>query len=397
MKNKIFIIAWWEFIEKAKNKTFLFSTFLMPIVIVLVGLIPSFLGNQNSAAPLAIGILDETGIYLNGFENNMKSFRLEDSQPKYILLNLSRRNKSILKNEIFADSLLKSKTLEGYILIKNKKHKLIVQLINGGNLGHENINDFQNAFNKTRLQLALKKFGITPNIINNIAPQIKISDIEFTSGTNTNGSFIMIFIKFYAVMIILIISILLAGGMFARSLVEERSNGIIEILFSSCKGEQLLSGKILGLSLLGIFQLFIWVIFGLIITKNEVFNPAFFNNLGLQILFFFIGFIFYITIYTAIGIIAKTDHEVQQFSSYLSLLLILPLILSVYVIPHPNSGLSLFLNYFPFTSTPIMILRLNVISLPLYEIILTLFINIISIVIIIKLSSKYFSKIVLNR
>jgi len=185
--------------------------------------------------------------------------------------------------------------------------------------------------------------------------------------------------------------------MFARSLVEERSNGIIEILLSSCKGEQLLSGKILGLSLLGIFQLFIWVIFGLIITKNEVFNPGFFNNLGLQILFFFIGFIFYITIYTAIGIIAKTDHEVQQFSSYLSLLLILPFILSVYVIPHPNSGLSLFLNYFPLTSTPIIILRLNVISLPFYEIILTLFINIISIIIIIKLSSKYFSKIVLNR
>ena len=184
--------------------------------------------------------------------------------------------------------------------------------------------------------------------------------------------------------------IMSSGGMLVRSLLEEKSNRLIEILVSSCTPTQLLTGKILGLSMLNLFQIVIWTVIGIALTGAATISPEIFENIGLDLVYFVLGFIFYTGIFVGLGATATTEQEAQQFNSYISMILILPIVFAISTIQNPNSEIVHILSYFPLTTPSIMLLRLNISPVPLADILTTILILIISIFISIYLSSKIF-------
>ncbi len=181
-----------------------------------------------------------------------------------------------------------------------------------------------------------------------------------------------------------------SGQMLVRSLIEEKSNRLIEILISSCSAEELLTGKILGLSLLGFFQIFIWGVIGFSLAGSAVIPYSAFDHAFILLLYFVMGFIFYSAIFVGVGSIVSTEQEAQQITSYLNLFIILPVVLAVPAIQNPNSLLVKILSYIPFTLPSIMLLRVNTISIPLWEIMFTVTIMLGSIYFVILFSSKVF-------
>jgi len=175
--------------------------------------------------------------------------------------------------------------------------------------------------------------------------------------------------------------ILSSGGMLVRSILEEKSNRLIEILISSCTPMELLTGKIIGLSALGLFQMIVWLLIGFFLVGTNSLPAGVFNHIGLMIIYFILGFIFYTGIFVGIGAIVTTEQESQQVTSYLSIILILPVVFSITAIQNPNSELVKILLYIPFTTPSIMLLRFNITQVPTGEIILTLIILIISIIV----------------
>jgi ABC-2 type transport system permease protein len=109
-----------------------------------------------------------------------------------------------------------------------------------------------------------------------------------------------------------------------------------------------------------------------------------------MIIYFILGFIFYTGIFVGIGAIVTTEQESQQVTSYLSIILVLPVVFSITAIQSPNSEFVKILSYIPLTTPSIMLLRFNVSQVPAGEIILTLIILIISIFISLFLAAKIF-------
>ncbi|MCB0753596.1 MAG: ABC transporter permease, partial [Ignavibacteriae bacterium] len=204
------------------------------------------------------------------------------------------------------------------------------------------------------------------------------------------------FLNSYLFIILLITMILFSGGMFVRSLVLEKSNRIIELILSSCTSRELLFGKVLGLSLFGIFQFLIWIAIGIFLHQTNTLNFSTINNLGYQFLFFVLGYVFYSSIFIGLGSIVSMDHEAQQLTGYLSIFLISPIILAVEIIRAPNSVLSLLLSYFPLTSAPVMLLRLNTTKSSLTEIFSIVLVLLFSLYVVVYLSSKLFRIGILN-
>ena len=109
-----------------------------------------------------------------------------------------------------------------------------------------------------------------------------------------------------------------------------------------------------------------------------------------MLLYFVIGFIFYTTIFVGIGSIVSTEQEAQQITTYISLILILPVVIAVPAIQNPDSMIVKVLSFIPFTIPSIMLLRFKIETVQLIDIILTLSIMIFSIILTLKLSAKIF-------
>jgi ABC-2 type transport system permease protein len=184
--------------------------------------------------------------------------------------------------------------------------------------------------------------------------------------------------------------ILSSGGMLIRSLVEEKSNRLIEILVSSCKPEELLTGKILGLSLLALVQITIWIILGIFLTGIQLIPLSAFDYLLPMLVYFILGFLFYTALFVGIGSVVNTEQEAQQITGYLTLILFLPVIFAVSSIQNPDSWMVNALTYIPFTTPVIMLLKFNIKPVPVHEIFITVSLLVFSIFLVIIITSRIF-------
>jgi len=109
-----------------------------------------------------------------------------------------------------------------------------------------------------------------------------------------------------------------------------------------------------------------------------------------MLIYFVLGFIFYTSIFVGAGSIASTEQEAQQLTSYISLILLFPIILVFSAVQNSDSFMLQLLSYIPFTTPSIMILRLNLQDVSLQEILITTLILIITIYITITAAAKIF-------
>ncbi len=391
---KSFIIAKWEFIERVKRKSFLLSLIIMPLVILGFTLIPQFLTHKGDDFPLPLGVVDLTKKYHNNFIDEIVKNQLPNGQPAFFVFNLASFSRNKSEMLAYGDKQVLNNTIIGYVIIE-EKNGIDLTFRTNDLFSVEKINLIENSFIKALLKVDSKIFGYEETDINFISskiPTLKKSYIEADSEEELFKSFL----NSYLLIILLITMVLFSGGMFVRSLILEKSNRIIELILSSCTSKELLLGKVLGLSFFGIFQFSIWIIIGLLLHSTNTLNFRQINNLEFQLLFFVLGYIFYSAIFIGLGSIVTVDHEAQQLTGYLSIFLILPIILAVEIIRAPNSLFSILLSYFPLTSSPVMLLRLNTTTPGIQEILSVISIILFSLYLVIFVSSKLFRIGILN-
>jgi ABC-2 type transport system permease protein len=384
-----------EFVAKVRNKSFIVMTFLSPLLFVCIA---GFVGYLSSikADTKRIAIHDESGLFVKEFiaQNNPKS--------EYKYLDLSLIDAKFLKDSITNEN------FEGLLLIPNTTNAADlenkIKFISNSSPSIIFIEKIQNIvankITKTNLEkvnldtLAIKNAQSTVNIRLTKASgeqSVKgLNEIKVAIGAGF-GYLIMMFIIIY-------------GNMVMRSVIEEKTNRIIEIIISSVKPFQLMIGKIIGTSLAGILQFFIWAVIGLSIMFaasvffgvnvgptsrvspelmqqaqqefagtaqmyiKELWNLPIASILIGFIVYFIGGYFLYSSFYAAIGAAVDNQTDSQQFL----LPIIMPLILSVYVgffsvINDPHGTLAVVFSMIPLTSPIVMLMRIPF-GVPLWQI-----------------------------
>ncbi len=390
--KKIFAVSKWEFIERVKTKTFIVSLILTPLILIIFTIMPTFLAETGSRAIETIGLIDTSGVYLPLMREKLEKFRLPDGQPNYILLNLSGKNTPIEDLIADADSKILEGRLEGYIMIYHINEDSLMPEYRSKKSGSlYDIRRFEEAFNEIRFNLKLTERGIDPEIVELISRKINIRQVKIEeAGKETNVNFFATFFSSIVFLMLLMMMIIYSGGMLIRSLVEEKSSRLIEILISSCTPYELIAGKILGLGALGITQIIIWALVSLTLVSSSLIPPQIFNNILPILVYFLLGFIFYTSIFVGVGSIVTSEQEAQMITTYLSLILIFPVVFAITIFDNPNSSLINILMYIPLTLPSVMILRLNITPVNIWEILITITIMVLSIYITILLSAKIF-------
>jgi ABC-2 type transport system permease protein len=324
--------------------------------------------------------------------NELEEYKIDKYQPNYILLNLLQPGKEINESKSEADEQVLKNRIEGYLLFSNGGTDSMKVEYRSENIGSfKDLRIFEDKINEIRLKNELAAKGFNPAIVKLVKENVEIQQIKIEeSGKEGKQDFLVIFFSAFIFILLLMMMIIYSGQMLVRSLVEEKSNRLIEILISSCKPEELLAGKILGLSCLGLTQLLIWSMIGIALMGGAVIPPEVFENILPMLLYFIIGFFFYTTVFVGIGSVVTTEQEAQQMTTYLSLILILPVVVAVPAIQNPDSILVKVLSYIPFTIPSIMLLRFKIAPVPLTDILITILIMILSIFITIKIAAKIF-------
>jgi ABC-2 type transport system permease protein len=397
--NHLPLIIKREYINKVRNKSFIIMTFLSPLILVGVFTLVAYLSQLNNDGIRTISVLDESGLFVDEFVNTegLKFNILAD-------LDLSEAKKL---SELSQDyGLLFIPKVENIEDISKS-----VTFYSEDSASLQQIDDIEDAISEKANALKLKEAGIDAESIKKL--RIRVSAKQETyKGKETSKLGSILKLAFGGIAgYLLFMFIIIYGNMIMRSVIEEKTSRIIEVIISSVKPIQLLLGKILGTSLAGITQFLAWVIlmgvFSVIITSIFGIDPATVQspqqelinqsvdggteqivqdlileinnlpiaNLVVMFLFFFIGgYLLYASLYAAIGAAVDSETDTQQFM----IPILMPLILAIYVgfftvIENPHGMVSQVFSYIPFTSPVVMLMRIPF-GVPIWQQILSLLI-----------------------
>ena len=189
----------------------------------------------------------------------------------------------------------------------------------------------------------------------------------------------------YIVTFLFYIVILGSSSMMLNSITNEKSNRVIEILLTSITPMQLLSGKIVALGLVGLLQTIVWSgsgLFFLRLSGRSFALPTEFqlptSILVWGIIFFILGYILYASLMAGVGALVTNLKEASQATTILVIPMVIPLALLAPVIENSNGTLAVILSLFPFTSPVSMMTRLSAGSVPIWQILLAIFLLIFS-------------------
>ena len=384
-----------EFIAKVRNKSFIVMTFLSPLLFVGVSFLIGFLANMNKDEITKIAIHDAAGYLKSDFKNSKET---------------TYTDLSLMPLKLAKDTA--SKNYEGLIYVPkvaslNELDKK-VEYISDDSPSMDFIMDMEDVINAKLTKNNLTNLGFDSDKIekaevNSDIKLQKFSGEDTVKGINEMkvaiggvfGYLIMMFIVIY-------------GNFVMRSVIEEKTSRIIEIIISSVKPYQLMMGKIIGNSLAGILQFAIWALLGsvLLFGVSAIFgvqtaaqtsvNPEMVNtvqqglNVTIQsyikeifnlplatlvscfIIYFIGGYFLYSSFYAAIGAAVDSETDSQQFL----LPIIMPLVLGVYigfftVINDPHGTLATVFSIIPLTSPIVMLMRIPF-GVPIWQLILSI-------------------------
>lgn len=395
--NHLSLIIKREYLNKVRNKSFIIMTFLSPIIMVAIITLVSYLSQLNNDTINTIEVLDESGVFTNHFEDS-KSLKYK-----------------IINGVSLEDAKFASEDSNNYGLLYIPKTNNIDEYSSAITFYSEDspsisiMQSIENSIEEKVNILKLEEAGMDAELIKELRINVD-ANLETFKGEKTSKLGSGLKLAFGGVAgYLLFMFIIIYGNMIMRSVIEEKTSRIIEVLISSVKPIKLLLGKIFGTSLAGITQFSVWVILLVVLSSiipfifgidtsatqtqqqeallqntgtesqqiiTDVFmeiNNLPMTNLVIMFLFFFVGgYLMYSSLYAAIGAAVDSETDTQQFM----LPILMPLILGMYVgfftvIENPHGTVSQVFSYIPLTSPVVMLMRIPF-GVPLWQQILSL-------------------------
>jgi ABC-2 type transport system permease protein len=373
-------VARWETKRLVKSKVFLVITFIIPLVILLIGGVVGYFSSRNTLPDTFIlGVIDETGVLGKGIENK---FAEKNYEVKFFDRNLKDKINKIIKKE----------KLDGFLLIPEtvfKENQIDYYFKDLLGLNNDLI---INTVNPLIIDMRLKNNGYSPEEIYSLTKSVHINEIPIEESGKSVSNIGSMFIPF-GLAILMVFASMFSGGTLMQSIIKEKSNRIVELILSSISSKSLMTGKVIAYGVLGLIQISIWSISAILLIKfffDISLTPLLNVKTLYMFIYFLLGFILTASINAIAGAGMKEAQSASQSTGLLVIIPIIPIYFASAIIRNPEGILSKVLTYLPFTTPTTMLLRLGFSSPGIIEIILTIFILIITNYFLLKLAAKIF-------
>lgn len=394
--NKIGLIIKREYFTRVKKRSFIIMTFLGPLLLAAVYIIPILLALHGDNEKRTIAVVDQSHWFERQFTNteNQTFVRLDDISID--------STKKLIQKGVYDIALFIPETQlnipSSAMVYSMKQVPMSVE---------DHIRDVMK--NEIQVQKLLAS-GVDPDILESIKTNINLSVIRMDEEGGEKETFTEVqFILGMILAILIYMFIMLFGGQVMQGVTEEKSSRIVEVIVSSVKPFQLMMGKIIGVSLVALTQFLMWVLLtGAIyigfsaavgishpeaisagtvmsqqISSNNIMdNEAVQNVLNIVhsidfgtviisfIVFFLLGYLLYATMFAAIGSIVENNTDSQQFTLPVTVPLIIAMLSAIYVVNDPDSSLAVWMSMIPFTSPVVMMVRIPF-GIPIWQVVVS--------------------------
>lgn len=394
--NKIGLIIKREYLTRVRKRSFLILTFLGPILMAAIYIIPIMLALNSSNEKMRVAVVDESRWFEDRFVDNKEhTFVLMPGQPIDSV-------KEMVKSGVFDMALYVPRTQ------LNIPSNAVVYSIRQVPMEVETY--ISNVMEKEIEDQKLMANGVDPEIVSAVKTNVNLQIMRMDEKGNEKETFteVQFFLGMILAMLVYMF-IMFFGGQVMQGVSEEKTSRIIEVIISSVKPFQLMMGKIIGVSLVALTQFVLWILLtgvlyvgfsaylglsnpGMLssgtvmaqeITSNDIMSNESVQNI-LQIvhsidfgtiiatflIFFILGYLLYATLYAAIGSLVDNNTDAQQFTLPVTVPLIVAIISSFYIVNNPDSSLSVWLSMIPFTSPISMMVRIPF-GVPIWQIVVS--------------------------
>ena len=409
MLRKVITVIKREYITRVKTKGFLASILLMPVMMFIVMVLPSFMMTlqHKSDEIKTFVVFDETGEIFSKMQGALDEnpfFHHKGKRVYQLIENPSDFNGNVeAKKQL--NQQLEAKEVHGYIEIPQDVFERLQVSYYAKNIANF---ELQRAFSRmisgivTNRRLADK--GYAAHEVRDLMRRIRFTEYavtpktekvegEETSKVESQETTMVRLGLTYVLTFSLYLFTLLYGASVMRSVLEEKTTRIVEVIISSIKPDQLLLGKIIGVCLVCLTMFLIWAGCAILLLINI--NPilGLFGIQGLPpqligitdiikstgasafmyfLIYFVSGFFLFSTLYAAAGAICNSEEEAQQVATPLVMMLIIPFMLMFGLFRAPDATVTVALSHIPFFSPLLMFMRISVLTPPLWEILLNI-------------------------
>jgi ABC-2 type transport system permease protein len=401
--SKISLIIGREYFTRVRKKSFIIMTLLAPILLAGFLVLAIWLSVGNTTLQKVL-VVDGIGLTDKLFKDNDKTL-------------FSYTDKAISDEDFIKSDYDLILRINDKIIENNKAELSYKKLppLSVQNYINSELNHIMESYRlmKQDTTAELKKFiqEVYPNIKKPV--ELNVTDVENKeSGKDKRQSTVIGFLFAFAIYMF----ILLFGLQVMRGVIEEKTSRIVEVIISSVKPFELMTGKIIGIAMVGLTQFLIWVVFTVILvmlastfifndmydaavqaqelqvakniqaadmpqmmnnSSNEVFDLIFnrinwYLMIGLFLFYFIFGYLMYAALFAAIGSAVDNETDTQQFMWPVTIPLIFAFIVAQLSIENPESSTVFWTSLFPLTSPVVMMVRVAMGSAPLWELLLSM-------------------------
>ena len=384
--DKVLTIAQHEYWVNVRRPDFIIVTLLVPALGLIALIAGVFFGRQTGGAIVRL------------FDDDLQRTALVDQSGRFTpLLPQFAEEYIAYADESAARAALDEETVVRVVIVPaTYPGQEDIRVISGGSRFSGSGTGGLRSFFMAHLVQEIDDAGLRERLLDPYDAQV-----EFTSEEDQEPGGVVARVLGYVVpfifAILLTITIFISSGYLIRSVAEEKSSRVIEIVLSSVTPQQLLAGKVIGLGGLGLTQVFVWLGSGLglggglallagivlpFFTRGEVF--------ALALLYYILGFTVYAVLIGAIGTLGSNFQESQQISGIVTLFAAIPLMFLGVFLNSPDSMLIRALSWFPLTAPTSMMLRLPLGDIPWVDVAVSITVLLASTPLIVWLGAKIF-------
>ena len=359
-----------EFLERVRAKSFIISTILMPAFVFAITVLPTKLMSMKSNEVIRLVVAVSNREVADAVDKQLHSKDVERKfqVDKQVVTSDDPQIRQALDDQV------KNKKIDGYVWLTNQAiadgKVAFVALSTSDFIINANV---RGAADDGIRRARLLQRGIAGSELEAILKPVNVDTIAL--GQQKKGGELAQFFAAFLVAMMIYITLLMYGMSVMRSVLDEKSSRIIEVLLSSIKPKELMAGKLFGVGAVGLLQMAIWALFIVVLGSPGIASPQvrelFSTNPLLVVflpIFFVLGFMLYSGLFAALGAMVNSEQEAQQWQWFVMMPLIIPIIMVSSVIASPGSAMSTWLSMVPFFTPILMYVRIVAQTPPWWQI-----------------------------
>lgn len=388
--HNVFLIARREYLERIHTKSFLITTILIPLLMG-GGIIGSVIMTTKAKSASHIAVVSKDQQLATDLEHELTTGK--DSQMTVDVISPPGADTRATLDDELAD-----KQLDGYLWItpgvtSNDRPSFAYTPRSTGDIVTKRT--ITASLRTVLMRERLTHQGMVSSDVDALMQPVKVDTTQAGKNADTTTAFYSAYVLFFLMYFV----IMLYGMNVARSIIEEKTSRIFEVLLATIRPEEMMAGKVIGVGSVGLTQVAIWLTTAVLLTSTSLVTrfaggTSHIDLTAAQIVFFIIyfllGFLLYSSIAAALGAMTNSEQELQQ----LNMFLVMPLAICMFalgvVISNPSGSTSVILSLIPFCTPLIMYLRISLAMPPAWQIALSIVIMLATIYGILWIASRIY-------